>query len=98
MIPTSSVSALMGLYAFAVSTGDDKDVAVALDLVADRPAFDLRTPRGDRNNMYRRRQGTFPGALPVAFRHRGATGQQEQRDNEQSFHATTRPCRSSRVN
>lgn len=76
MIETGGVLPLMGLDAIAVGIGDDQDVAVTPHFVADRPALDLRPPRGDCDDVRGRSERAFPGAFPV--RRRGASGEQQK--------------------
>ena len=74
MIPTGSVTALMGLDAFAVCIVDDQDVTLARGLIAYRPALDFRAPRGGADNVRLRGERAFPGAFPVLGRHGRAAG------------------------
>lgn len=75
MIPTSSMTALMGLDAFTISGPlHDQDIAMAARFVADCPTFDFWPPRRGGDNVNRRRQRTIPCALPVVGRHGRAAG------------------------
>ena len=68
MIVPSRVLPLVGLYAFTVSVAKHDDLALALGLVADRPAFDAFTVwMLIDNENFRIVLRTFPRSLPVAI-------------------------------
>lgn len=82
MIPTGSVLQLVGLDAIVVCIRHDVDFAVALNLVADRPALHFRPPRRSADNVNLRGKRAFPSALPVRVgRHGSAAREQGQHDD-----------------
>jgi hypothetical protein len=83
MIPTGSVTALMGLDAIAVSSAlHDQDIAMALCLVADSPTFDFWPPRGRADDVNCDRKRTFPSAFPILGRHGRASSNRKSYECE----------------
>jgi len=67
MIPTSSVLTLVGFDAFSVCSGDNEDVAMTTNFVADSPSFDILSPRRGSYDVDASGKRALPSLHPIGL-------------------------------